>query len=230
MRRVVLWDVDGTLIRAGEIGAVVFDRAIERAMGLAPATRVSMSGKTDPQIVREYLELMEIDNADHHLPAVLGHLEAELAAAASTIAADGKVLPGVSEVLARLADDPLVLQSLLTGNIAPNAVVKVAAFGLQRWLDLEVGAYGSDHADRTQLVPVALSRMARLRGEDVKPDQVWVVGDTEHDLACARAAGAHCLLVATGRFSYAELSGLDADAVMEDLADTDAVVDLLTAT
>jgi phosphoglycolate phosphatase-like HAD superfamily hydrolase len=132
-------------------------------------------------------------------------------------------------VLERLDEQPGMRQSLLTGNIAPNAVVKVAAFGLQRWLDLEVGAYGSDHADRTALVPVALSRVARLRGEDVKPDQVWVIGDTANDLACARAGGARCLLVGTGRFTYAKLSGLGADAVMDDLSDTDAVVDLLTA-
>jgi phosphoglycolate phosphatase-like HAD superfamily hydrolase len=227
--KLVLWDIDGTLLRAGEIGALVFDRALERVFGLAPATRVSMSGKTDPQIVREYLELMEIDESEDHLPAILGHLEAELAAAAETLAADGQVLPGVQTVLERLDQQPDVRQSLLTGNIAPNAVVKVAAFGLQRWLDLEVGAYGSDHADRTALVPVALSRVARLRGEDVKPDQVWVIGDTAKDLACARAGGARCLLVGTGRFTYAELSGLGADAVMEDLSDTDAVVDLLIA-
>jgi phosphoglycolate phosphatase len=226
--RLVLWDIDGTLLRAGDIGAAVFDRALERVFGLAPATRVTMSGKTDPQIVREYLELMEIDEADHHLPTILGHLEAELAAAAETLAADGAALPGVEAALARLAEHPGVYQSLLTGNIAPNAVVKVAAFGLQRWLDLEVGAYGSDHADRTALVPVALSRMAHLRGHDIKPDQVWVVGDTAKDLACAQAGGAHCLLVATGRFTYNELAGLGADAVFEDLTDTDAVVDVLT--
>jgi phosphoglycolate phosphatase-like HAD superfamily hydrolase len=227
--RLVLWDIDGTLIRAGEIGAAVFDRALERVFGLAPATRVGMSGKTDPQIVREYLELMEIDDGDQHLPAILGHLEAELAAAAETLAADGQVLPGVQKVLERLDEQSDILQSLLTGNIAANAVVKVAAFGLQRWLDVEVGAYGSDHADRTALVPFALSRVARLRGEEIKPDQVWVIGDTAHDLACARAGGAHCVLVATGRFSYDELAHLGADAVFEDLTDTDAVVDLLVA-
>jgi phosphoglycolate phosphatase-like HAD superfamily hydrolase len=71
--------------------------------------------------------------------------------------------------------------------------------------------------------------VARLRGHEVKPDHVWVIGDTANDLACARAGGAHCLLVATGRFTRAELSGLGADAVVEDLTDTDAVVDLLTA-
>jgi phosphoglycolate phosphatase-like HAD superfamily hydrolase len=228
VRRLVLWDIDGTLIRAGEVGALVFDRALERVFGMAPATRVRMSGKTDPQIVREYLALMEIDNADQHLPAILGHLEAELAAAAEMLAADGEVLPGVREVLRALAEDPDVVQSVLTGNIAPNAAVKLSAFGLPRWLDMEVGAYGSDHADRSRLVPVALERARRLRGWSFSPEQVWVVGDTANDLACARAGGARCLLVGTGRSPASELAQLGADAVLDDLAEVDHVVELLT--
>ncbi len=228
MRRLVLWDIDGTLIQAGRTGAAVFDRALERALGSVPAGRVTMSGKTDPQIVREYLALMEIDEADHHLPLVLGHLEAELAAAADTLALDGLVLPGVVAVLERLARTPGVLQSVLTGNIAPNAVVKLTAFGLQRWLDLEVAAYGSDDADRRALVPIAIERAARLRGASFEPDEVWVIGDTANDLACARAGRARCLLVATGKASLDELQELGADVVVPDLADVDAVVDLLT--
>ncbi len=230
MPRLVLWDIDGTLIRAGKIGALVFDRALMRALGAAPAARVLMSGKTDPQIALEYLELMEVDNADHHLPAVLDHLEAELAAAAETLAADGAVLPGVSEVLERLAGHEGILQSVLTGNIAPNAVVKLAAFGLQRWLDLEVGAYGSDHADRRALVPVACRRARELRGMAFAPDDVWVVGDSANDLACARAGSARCLLVGTGRSSAEELAALGPDAVARDLSDVERIVALLSGT
>jgi phosphoglycolate phosphatase len=160
---------------------------------------------------------------------VLEHLEAELAAAAETLAADGRVLPGVVGILERLDCDPGVLQSVLTGNIAPNAVVKLTAFGLQRWLDLEVGAYGSDDADRRALVPIALERAGRLRGATFEPEGVWVIGDTANDLACARAGKARCLLVATGRASIDELRKLGADAVVEDLADVDGIVALLTA-
>jgi phosphoglycolate phosphatase len=229
VRRLVLWDIDGTLIRAGRTGAEVFDRAIERVFGIPPAARVSMSGKTDPQIVREYLALMEIEEADHHVPLVLQHLEAELAGAADFLAADGLVLPGVVGVLSRLDATPGVLQSVLTGNIAPNAVVKVSAFGLQRWLDLEVGAYGSDDADRRALVPIARDRAARLRGATFDTSEVWVIGDTANDLACARAGGASCLLVATGRASLSDLRQLGADVVVPDLADVEGIVALLTA-
>ncbi len=227
--RLVLWDIDGTLVRAGDIGAEVFDRAIELALGRPPASRIRMGGKTDPQIVREYLELMEVDGAEEHLPTVLRHLEEQLAEAAHIVKERGRALPGVGELLQRLAQEPRVIQSVLTGNIAPNAVVKLKAFGLDRWLDLEVGAYGSDQADRRALVPVALDRVRRLRGRALRPEAVWVVGDTERDLEGARASGARCLLVATGRTTLAQLSQLGADAVLADLSDTEAVATLLLA-
>ena len=92
---------------------------------------------------------------------------------------------------------------------------------------MEVGAFGSDDHDREQLVPVAIERLRRLRHRSVEPHQVWVVGDTPRDLACARAGGARCLLVATGRFALEELEGLGADAVLPDLTDTEPVTRLL---
>ena len=228
VRRLVLFDVDGTLVKAGEVAAAVFDRAVEAVLGEPPARRVSMSGKTDPQIVREYLDLLEIDEPSH-LPAVLYHLEAELAAVAGQLARDGQPCCGAMELLQALAKDDRLHVSVLTGNIAPNAVVKLSAFGLQEWLDLETGAYGSDDEDRLALVPVALERLACLRGADLTPQDTWVIGDTPRDYHCAAAVGAHSLLVATGRYSIPELSGLGADLVLPDLADTGAVVGALTA-
>jgi len=132
-------------------------------------------------------------------------------------------------VLALLSEDRRILSSLLTGNIAPNALVKVAAFGLDRWLDLSVGAYGSDESDRNLLVPVALDRLASVRGVRLDPAEVWVIGDTPRDYECARVAGARCLLVATGRYGTEELARLGPDAVLEDLTDAAAVAKLLTA-
>jgi phosphoglycolate phosphatase-like HAD superfamily hydrolase len=228
VRRLLLFDIDGTLLKAGEVGGAVFDRAIEAVLGEPPTQRVSMSGKTDPQIVREYLALLRQDDPTH-LPAVLEHLEAELAAASQQLARDGSPCAGAPELLQALAADERLHLSVLTGNIAPNAEVKLAAFGLDKWLDLGTGAYGSDHEDRQQLVPIALDRLASLRGARLSPEDAWVVGDTPRDYECAQAAGAHCLLVATGRFRAEELGGLGADAVLADLAATEAVVDLLTA-
>ena len=226
--RLVLWDIDGTLLRAGDLGAAVFDRALAAVLGRLPSGRIRMSGKTDPQIVAEYLALMEVAEPGR-VEAVLERLEAELADAKDELAAQGSLCPGVREVLAGLNAAGTVSQSVLTGNIAPNALVKLAAFGLDGVLDLDAGAFGSDHADRRALVPIALRRQRELRGRSLHASQVWVVGDTPNDLACARAGGARCLLVATGRYGLDELSALGADAVLEDLGDTGAVLELLAA-
>jgi len=227
MPRLILWDIDGTLVRAGDVGAVIFDVAIEKRLGRPPAGRIAMSGKTDPQIVLEYLTEFDLPDDHDHLPAILQGIEAELAAQADLIRAHGMVLPGIVELLPRLAARDDVDQTVLTGNIAPNAMVKVAAFGLDWWLNLAMGAYGSDNADRNALVPVALRKVKEARGVDYSPDQVWVVGDAPNDLACARAAGVRCLLVATGRPTFDDLAALQPDALRHDLSDVDEIMDLL---
>lgn len=229
-RRLVLWDIDGTLVRAGDVAAAVFDQAVGDALGYAVSIeRPIMSGKTDPQICLEYLSALEVADASGHLPVVLANLERRLAAAEHLIAADGALCPGVVEVLSALDAHPSVSQTVLTGNIAPNALVKLRAFGLDGWLDLEVGAYGSDSSDRNALVAVARSRLAERRGIEVEPDEVWVVGDTPRDLECARTGGAHCVLVGTGRTPAEQLEGLGADAVLGDLSDTAEVLELLAS-
>ena len=225
--RLVLWDVDGTLLRAGEVASAAFTRAVEAIVGRPLRHRVRMSGKTDPQIVGELLAEAGVPDPERHVTAILARLQDELRGAGPVIAVRGEVLPGVRELLPALHADPRFLQTLLTGNLAPNARVKVGAFGLERWLDLEVGAYGSDDGDRRRLVPVALERVARLRGRRFEPAEVWVVGDSDNDLACARAAGARCLLVSTGRATREELLPLGADATLDDLSDVPGVIAFL---
>ncbi len=148
-----------------------------------------------------------------------------MAAAPERLRDRGYLLPGVEALLQRLDTEPDVVQTVLTGNIAANAAVKLRVFGMDRWLDLRAGAFGSDHHDRCALVPIACARAARLYGGP--PEVVWVLGDTPKDLACARAGGARCLLVATGRVPYEELAELPADAVLHDLRDLDAITALL---
>ena len=223
----MLFDVDGTLLHAGGHGAAVFDRALEAVLGRPPDVRVRMGGKTDPQIVREYLELMH--EAPEAMSDILRHLEEGLEAAGAAMAADGYALPGVVDLLERLHGDRRLISTVLTGNIAPNAVVKLNAFGLDRWLDLEVGAYGSDDADRRVLVPVALRRVAGRHGAELTAADTWVVGDTPRDLECARAAGARCLLVGTGTYPLEDLEGLGADQVRASLEPVDDLVALFTA-
>jgi phosphoglycolate phosphatase-like HAD superfamily hydrolase len=228
----VLFDVDLTLVMSGPAGREVFDEAIAAALGRPPGEHgVLMAGKTDPQIAAEILTFAEVaeEHHDAHLPVVLQALEDGLAAVADRIGEEGHALPGVPDLLRRLADLPGVVTTVLTGNIKANALVKLAAFGLDRWLDLSIGAYGSDSAVRADLVPIARRRAERRYGRPFPPERTWVVGDTPLDLACARAGGARCLLVATGHYPYADLAAAGADAVLTDLSDTHAIVRLLTS-
>jgi phosphoglycolate phosphatase len=229
--RLVLWDIDGTLLRGGGVGRDVFDEAVTAVLGRHPGDhRVRMGGKTDPQIALEILAFAALEDAQAaaHLPAVLEQLERALEAGAGRLRAEGVVLPGVPDVLRALDADPTVWSTVLTGNTQANALVKLAAFELTPWIDVDVGAFGSDDADRTALVPVAMERARRLRGLDLDPTDVWVVGDTPRDLACARAAGVRGALVATGHAPLEELRATDADAVLQDLSDVEGVVKLLT--
>jgi phosphoglycolate phosphatase len=229
IRRLLLWDIDGTLVRAGPIGATVFDQAVEDVLGAVAPERVRMSGKTDPLIVREQLELLGVDPEPATVDAILVRLAARLAASSDRLSETGTACRGVVELLGTLGALPTVCNGVLTGNIEPNARVKLAAFGLDSLVDLEVAAYGSDHVDRNELVPIAMARASARFGATVASDDVWVIGDTPRDLACARAAGVRCLLVATGGYTTDELAPLGADATLDDLADTDAVVKLVAA-
>src|SRR3954471_18035301 len=207
-------------MRAGQVAADVFDRAVELVLGRRPGThRIRMSGKTDPQIAREILVLERIaeHDLDHHVDGVIGHLEMQLAAEADRIRADGYVLPGIPDVLEGLSQRGTI-QSLLTGNVAANAAVKVGAFGLDRWLDFEAGAYGSDpHERRSDLVAVARERAAARYGE---PPRAVLVGDTPLDVLAAREADARAVAVATGFADLDALRESEPDALLQDLSDT----------
>jgi phosphoglycolate phosphatase len=228
----VLWDVDGTLLKAGRAGRLAFADAVAEVLGIdVPHGRLPrMAGKTDPQIALELLAELGIATPNSHLAALEAALERALTGRVQQIRAEGVVLPGVREALAALAVAG-ALQTVVTGNVAANARTKLAAVGLIGEgaggpLRLDLGAYGSDDGDRENLVPIALRRCADA-GFDVTATTTWVVGDTPRDLACARAAGARCLLVATGGYELAALEGAGADALFADLSDTSRVCQLL---
>lgn len=225
----MLWDIDGTLVQAGELGEVVFHEAIEDTLGYRPPRRVPTAGKTDPQIIGDYLDLLGVHGDDHTISRTLAHLEGRFVRSRSELARTGQVCDGARAILSQLSQNPRVVSSVLTGNIQPNALVKLAAFDLDQWVRLEIGAYGSDDADRTKLVPVALRRFEEQYRARLAPEAVWVVGDTPKDLACARSAGAHCLLVATGAYPLCSLRTLGADEVVADLRATDDIYAILTA-
>jgi phosphoglycolate phosphatase len=224
--RLVLWDIDGTLITTGVVGRRALEGGAAEAAGLDAVPEVSMGGKTDPQIIAEILTTAGVEpgRIPGLVPLALASAERLLEQWRTRMASEGRVHPGVREVLDRLGATDGVRQALLTGNIEANAFVKVDTFGLAGFFDFAVGAYGSDHAERDNLVPVALERVARLRGERYSPPEVWIIGDTVNDLRCARAGGVRCLLVDTGREGIGPLDGQRPDYLFPDLSDTEAVL------
>jgi phosphoglycolate phosphatase len=138
--------------------------------------------------------------------------------------ARGRALPGAEAALARRQRTHGVVQSLLTGNVERNALLKLGAFGLAPYVDFAAGAYGSDHRVRGELVAIARERASGLHGVALGPGDVVLVGDTPLDVAAAREGGARAVGVATGPYDEAALAEAGADSVLADLRDTDAVV------
>jgi phosphoglycolate phosphatase-like HAD superfamily hydrolase len=217
----VLWDIDGTLVDSAGHGRFAFEDAFRTVVGRDPEW-VDYAGRTDHQIA-----LSMLNGSHEQLSDVLEGLAANLAARRDAIAAEGHIYPGVRETLSALHERDGVVQSLLTGNVEPNAAVKVGAFGLERWLDLEAGAYGSDpHERRSDLVAVARKRAAERYGE---PTGAVLVGDTPLDVLAAREAGARAVAVATGFADLGALRASEPDALLQDLSDTEAAIRAITA-
>jgi phosphoglycolate phosphatase-like HAD superfamily hydrolase len=217
----VLWDIDGTLVRTAGHGRYAFEEAFRAVVGREPEP-VDYAGRTDKQIA-----LTMLAGEHDHLPRVLEELAGALELRKEAMRAEGYAYPGVPEVLAALHRRDDVINSLLTGNIQANAVVKVSAFGLERWLDFDVGAYGSDpHEERSELVAVARERAAAKYGE---PTGAVLVGDTPLDVRAAKEAGARAVAVATGFAEPEALRASGPDAYLDDLSDTAAAVAAITA-
>jgi phosphoglycolate phosphatase len=217
----VLWDVDGTLVRTAGHGRWAFEEAFRAVIGRDPGP-VEFAGRTDRQIA-----LTMLAGEHDHLPRVLEELAGALELRKEAMRTEGYAYPGVPEVLEALHRRDDVIQSLLTGNIQANAVVKVSAFGLEPWFDFEVGAYGSDpHEERSELVAVARERAAAKYGE---PTGAVLVGDTPLDVRAAQEAGARAVAVATGFAEPEALRASGPDAFLDDLSDTAAAVAAITA-
>jgi phosphoglycolate phosphatase-like HAD superfamily hydrolase len=229
MRRLVLWDIDGTLVDSAGVGREAFTDAFASLFGKPPQGRVEMAGRTDEEIALEILERNGIAEGETHLEGFAQALVEALAAKAETIADKGKSYPGAREAIARLAAEPGVLQSLLTGNVEANAAVKLGAVGLLDHLDLEIGGYGSDNRVRAELVTIARRRAHAKHGIDFTPQETVLIGDTPLDVAAGRQAGARVVAVASGFSTVAELDASEPDHVLRDLTDVEALVHAVVA-
>jgi phosphoglycolate phosphatase len=223
--RLLLWDIDQTLLHTGGAGIDAL-RAAFRAVFDLPAAEpieLDLAGATDHGIFDEFVARRgggapEARRAEFFV-CYTAALEANLASNGR-----GRLMPGVVDLLARLAFPGGPVLGLLTGNIRAGAAAKLRHFGLATHFDLELGAYGDDHADRNRLGPLALERVNRRARPPVMPAETLVIGDTPKDIRCARALGARVLAVATGGFDAAALRACGADLVFDDLGDTGAVL------
>lgn len=220
----ILWDIDGTLLRAAGAGVRCFVDALTTITGLPfPTGDLDMGGRTDPEIARRILQFAGAEG-DHDAlaDAMLVEIARIYAERQVEFAERTKVLAGAAAAIDAFAGRGAV-QTVVTGNVRPVAELKLAAAGLAHRLQLDLGGYGSDHLLRAELVRTAQRRIGDAVGQ-IDPERTWVVGDTPRDLDCARAAGVRCLLVATGTNPIEKLAGLGADAALPDLTDVDRVL------
>jgi phosphoglycolate phosphatase len=220
--RLVLFDIDGTLVIAKGAGRRALGRALERVYGTTGALDAyDFRGKTDPRIVHDLMGGAGV--APEVIRAGLDECFECYARGLVDEIGDGSgvtVLPGVADLVRRLDAAEGVVLGLLTGNIEEGARIKLAPTGL--WPFFRTGAFGSDHADRTRLPSLAARRAHALTGHAFSPQDVLVIGDTPLDIACARAFGAVAVAVATGFHPYTELAGERPDLLFESFADVEA--------
>jgi len=224
MNKLILWDIDGTLLYSGGVAGEAMRAAMERVYGRASTeARHSYAGKTDRQIILETFAERGHDELMGTLDRFTSTYIEELIGRRDAFLARCRVLDGAAAALEHLASADVV-QSVLTGNLEPIARIKLDLMGLTRFLDLDAGAYGSDHHRRAELAPLAASRAQRRYGRPFVGADVVVIGDTPNDIDCGRAAGARTIAVATGPFSVEVLRAHRADVVLPSLADTDAAI------
>jgi phosphoglycolate phosphatase len=221
----VLWDIDYTLLNAGGVGRVAYVSVFRDLFGRDPQGLASMAGRTERAIIGETLAMAGISDPARHVDEFVAELTRRAPDLRAMFAARGYALPGAAEALAAVAAlGPGVVQSVLTGNVPAIAEAKLAAFGLDGYLDLDVGAYGDHHEVRAELVHLARRRARAGYGRDFGGKATVLVGDTPLDVAAALATGARAVGVATGGSAAAELAAAGADAVLPGLADTRAAV------
>jgi phosphoglycolate phosphatase len=225
--RLVLFDIDGTLVLTGGAGLRALTRAGADVLGASDLLDdIPLAGRTDWAILQDVAVRAGRDLDGPLLgslrEAYLGFLREEIERPGHGLKT---VMPGIRELLAALEPRQDVVVGLLTGNFAEGARIKLEHFRL--WRHFRCGAYGDDHPDRNALVPVAVRRAQACGFGRVPYDEVIVVGDTPHDVACARAVGAQAVAVATGSCSVEDLSRSGADLVLPDLSDIESLLRLI---
>ena len=226
--RLVLFDIDGTLVLTGGAGKRAMDRAFEEAFGIGNAfADIAMGGRTDRFLIERGLERWGLPVTAAALDLFRRRYLAHLADSINEPGQGRKgIMPGVDALLDAIAAQPQVQSALLTGNFAAGARIKLEYFGL--WDRFAWGAFGDDYVERDALAQAAVADAPRRGVTLADPRHAVVVGDTPFDIACARAAGARVVAVATGGHTLDELRALGPDLAVPTLDDLDAVLALVT--
>jgi len=221
--KLVLFDIDATLISTGAAGADAMRDVFAELCGIPDGfAGIEMSGKTDIAIFREALIQHQLDEAAMPVEVFHERYISRLRLTLQEAHRPRRLMPGIPHILETLAAQPGLVLGLLTGNVAMGAQLKLESFGI--WHYFRLGAYGSDHHDRNVLVPIAQQRVHALLGHTIPAQQTFVIGDTPRDIACAHAHGARAVAVATGNYSVAELRRYEPEHCFEDLSDVPAIV------
>jgi phosphoglycolate phosphatase len=223
----VLWDIDHTLIATQGVGSQVYAQAFRAVTGRTLDTMPPPSGRTEPAIFREALKQLGITGngdlfAQFADAQALGYAEH-----ATQLRQQGHALPGAADALRELSHHHDVVQSVLTGNTRPAAEIKLHVFGLDQYLDLDTGAYGTDAGNRADLVPIARQRAETAYSTRFPPAATVLIGDTANDVQAALHSGARIIAVATGSDSTADLAAAGAAIVLRDLTQTGDLIDAI---
>jgi phosphoglycolate phosphatase-like HAD superfamily hydrolase len=223
-KRLLLFDIDGTLIHSGGAGVEALKSALKERFGIDDDLHdIEFAGMTDSGIVVSILNKHKIaatnENVAAFLDSYVHFLPHELPRR------KGKLLPGVLELLQKLKTREHVVLALLTGNVSRGAQLKLAHYGV--WHFFEFGAFADDHHDRNQLGAFARARAKEKHGREFSAEQIDVIGDTPRDIACGKALGARTIAVATGTWSREKLAQYGPDILIDDLSHVDRLIDTL---
>jgi len=223
-RRLLLFDIDGTLITSGGAGEGALMDAMQQRFGMQEdLSGITIAGATDALIARMMLEKNGLAASPENITALLDAYLSFLGQRLSRHA--GYVLPGIVGLLDRLRHREDCVLALLTGNLVRGAEIKLSHYGV--WDYFEFGAFADDHHDRNELAKFARARALETHGEEFPPESIFVIGDTPRDIECGKVVGAKTVAIATGNYSRAELATHNPDFLFEDLSDTEAVIAVL---
>jgi phosphoglycolate phosphatase-like HAD superfamily hydrolase len=218
---VFLFDIDGTLLLSGGAGKAALEDALAEEFGIrGTIEKLTLSGRTDRAILTDLLRMSGLENSRENHRRLVGAYLRHLPGCLTRLR--GQVLPGVVALLEALRARERTAVGLLTGNLRAGAGIKLGHFGLVG--HFAFGGYGDDHHDRDEVAREALAAVRQCVGDKLDPRRVRVIGDTPHDVRCARAIGARAVAVATGWHGREELLACAPDLLLDDLSDPAALL------